>query len=359
VPNILRSSAYIIALFFLTNLTVVAQIGGQQTYQFLNLTNSARIAGLGGDFLTIKDHDVTLTLTNPSLITAEMDNNLSLSYVNYFSGPNYGYVMYSKNFKKVGPFVATFQYLNYGTFTGADETGTKTGDFTASDYALNIGWARQLGPLFSIGANGKLIYSSLDTYNSFGIAVDVAGTYQSKSELFTASLIARNIGAQIVPYRDGHREPIPFVMEAGISQRLKYIPFRFSLLYNHIEKWDLSYYDPNDPSNQKDPITGETKTKSGISEFADNFMRHIVIGGELTIAKVLAVRIGYNYQRRQEMKLYNSAGLSGFSGGLGLRIKMFSISYTRANYQSGAMNPNYFTLTMNLDGFKKQESTKE
>jgi len=359
VNKIRRSLVPFFLLLVLLPFSSFSQIGGQHTYEFLNLTNSARIAGLGGDFLAIKDDDITLTLANPSLITPEMNNNLSLSYVNYFTGPNYGYLMYSRNFKKVGSFVGTFQYINYGKFTRADETGITNGEFSASEYALNVGWARQLSPLFSIGANGKLIYSSLESYQSFGIAVDVAGTYQSKNELFTASLLARNIGVQIVTYRDGNREPLPFEMQAGISQRLKHIPLRFSFLYNHIEKWDLSYEDPNDPANQKDPVTGETKSNSGISQFADNFMRHIVIGGEITIAKVLAIRLGYNYQRRQETKLYNHAGLSGFSAGVGLRVKMFNLSYTRAIYETGSLNPNYFTLTLNLGGFKKQESKQE
>jgi len=356
VHNIIIKPSCFIILFLLIAGSSLAQIGGRQTYQFLNLTNSARIAGLGGDFLAIKDNDITLTLANPSLITPEMHNNLSLSYVNYFAGPNYGYAMYSRTFNKAGSFVGSFQFINYGKFTAADETGIKTGEFSASEYALNIGWARSLGPLFSIGANGKLIYSSLESYHSFGIAVDVAGTYKSKNELFTASLLARNIGAQIITYRPGNREPLPFELQAGISQKLKHIPVRFSFLYEHIEKWDLSYEDPNDPDNQKDPITGETQSKSGMAEFADNFMRHIVIGTEITIAKVFDIRAGYNYGRRQELKLYNHAGLSGFSYGFGLRVKMFSFSYTRATYQTGSLNPNYLTLTVNLGGFTKKES---
>ena len=255
VHKIYLKSVYIILMVSGFAVSSVAQIGGSQTYQFLNLTNSARIAGMGGEFLTIKDDDITLTLANPSLITPEMHNNLSLSYVNYFTGPNYGYAMYSRTFKNTGSFVGSFQFINYGKFTAADESGIKTGEFSASEYALNIGWARQLGPLFSIGANGKLIYSSLESYHSFGIAVDVAGTYLSKNELFTASIIARNIGIQIVSYRPGNREPLPFDLQAGVSAKLQHIPVRFSFLYDHLETWNLSYEDPNDPANQKDPIT--------------------------------------------------------------------------------------------------------
>jgi hypothetical protein len=331
------------------------QTGGNSTYEFLNLTTSARIAGMGGNFLAIKDNDITLSLTNPSLITEEMHNDLAFSFVNYFRDLNYGYLMYSRTFKKAGSFTGTFQFVDYGKFTRADETGVTYGEFSASEYALNIGWGRKLSSHFSIGANGKLIYSAFDTYHSFGIAVDVAGTYVTKEDLFTASLIARNIGIQIVPYYAGNSEPLPFELQAGASVRFRHIPLRFSFLYNHIEKWDLSYDDPTNPDNQKDPVTGETQEKSGISRFADNMMHHIVLGGEVTIAKVFSIRLGYNYQRRQELKIYNHAARSGFSLGVGLRIKMFSVSYTRATYMSGKINPNYFTFTCNLQQFSKKK----
>ncbi|MEI7896072.1 MAG: type IX secretion system protein PorQ [bacterium] len=345
------------ALFFcglaLCGATSFAQIGGNGTYKFLGYSNSARIAGLGGNFLAINDNDITLTEANPSLITPAMNNNLALSYVNNPGGINYGFVAFAHNFNKVGCFVGSLQFINEGKFIAADAAGNQTGNFYASEYALNIGWGRQLTPLFSIGANGKLIYSQLETYKSFGIAVDVAGTYTSKDESFTASLIGRNIGTQLVPYLPGKYEPLPFELQVGLSQKLKHIPLRFSELFTNLQKWDLAYLDPSDPANAADPITGEVKQKTGAAKFADGVMRHIVLGAELTIAKVLSVRIGYNYQRRQELKLTSKAGLTGFSMGAGLRVKMFNLSYTRASYTAGIAN-NYITVGVNLQEFVKK-----
>ena len=97
---------------------VDAQIGGYGTYKFLNYTNSARIAGMGGNFLAINDNDITLSLANPSLITPEMNNNLAFSYVNNPGGVNYGFVAYSRSFSKTGSFVGSLQYINYGNCTG-------------------------------------------------------------------------------------------------------------------------------------------------------------------------------------------------------------------------------------------------
>lgn len=352
--KILRNTALLFCVSGLAVFTAAGQIGGNGTYKFLGYTNSARIAGMGGNFLAVYDNDITLTQANPSLINPSMSNNLALSYVNNRGGINYGFVAYAHDFTGIGSFVASLQYINDGKFTGADPAGNLTGDFYAAEYALNIGWGRRLSPLFSIGANGKLIYSQLETYRSFGIAVDVAGTYISKDQSFTASLLGRNIGTQIIPYLPGQYEPLPFELQIGFSEKLAHIPLRFSQLLTNLQKWDLTYFDPNDPDNIPDPITGEVSEKSGAGKIADGVMRHIVLGAELTIAKILDIRIGYNYQRRQELKLSGKAGLSGFSVGAGLRVKMFSLGYTYASYMAG-IPMNYITVGANLKEFIKKQ----
>ena len=352
--HILRKTTLFFCISTLFIIHASAQIGGNGTFKFLGYSNSARIAGLGGNFLAINDNDVTLTQANPSLINPSMNNNLALSYVNNPGGINYGFVAFAHNFDKVGCFVGSLQFINDGTFTGADASGNLTGDFYASEYALNIGWGRHLSPLFSIGANGKLIFSQLETYRSFGITVDVAGSYNSKDESFTASLIGRNIGTQLVPYLPGQYEPLPFELQIGLSEKLSHIPLRFSQLLTNLQKWDLTYFDPSDPANIADPITGQVKQKSGVAKVADGMMRHVVLGAELTIAKVLAIRIGYNYQRRQELKLTTKAGLTGFTMGAGLRVKMFNLSYTRASYTAG-IPMNYITVAVSLQEFVKKQ----
>ncbi len=223
-----RTSLLIILVFSLGLSSVTfGQIGGIGTYKFLNLPNSARIAAMGGNFLAVDDNDITIALANPSLINENMNNQLGLSFVDYYTDVNYGFAQYGRTFNKVGSFVGTLQFINYGTFTGADETSAQYGTFSAGEYALNVGWGRMLTPRWSIGANFKGIYSHLESYNSFGIAVDVAGSYRSKDNSFNASLIVRNLGYQIVAYRSGNHEPLPLEIDAGSVT--KTCPSAFSL----------------------------------------------------------------------------------------------------------------------------------
>ena len=81
-----KGIVFIIGLMLL--MPVRAQFG-RSSFSFLDMGNSARIAAMGSEFLSVRDADITLSLANPSLITPEIHNNLAVNYVNYYNGTNY------------------------------------------------------------------------------------------------------------------------------------------------------------------------------------------------------------------------------------------------------------------------------
>jgi hypothetical protein len=92
-----------------------AQVGGESTYQFLNLVSSPRQAALGGKVLTNVDYDVTQALFNPATINAEMDNQLALNYSSYLGGISYGTAAYAYTIdRRTQTFHAGITYINYG-----------------------------------------------------------------------------------------------------------------------------------------------------------------------------------------------------------------------------------------------------
>jgi hypothetical protein len=349
------SKKYILLLGFLSLFVFssYAQLGGRYAYSFLEQPMSARISALGGTQASIDDNDINVAYVNPSLINPGLNNNLALNYVNFFAGSNYANISYANTFKKAGSFMGTIQFMDYGKFDYADEAGNTSGTFGASDMAVTIGWGRQLDSLFSIGAAAKIIYSFYEGYNSFGFGVDVAGTYESKTG-WTMSVIARNLGMQITTYTPGVRNPLPFNLQYAISKRLEHVPFRFSVIYDHIEKWDLTYDDPANPSGTVDPITGEVIEQSWISKFGDQLIRHFVVGGEVYIGKNLVLRGGYNFRRRAEMKVVSKPGMVGFSWGFGIRISKFKINYARSAYHLVG-SPNYLSLTVDIGAFSNDK----
>lgn len=336
----------LLSLCFCLFSNAFSQTGGNGVFQFLNLASSPRIAAMGGNFLAIDDNDISLALSNPSLLNKKMNNTLSLNFVDYYTDVSYGSVMYANTLKKYGSFMTSLQYIDYGQFKRTDASGEITGSFTAGDYAFSLGWGRRLDSSFSIGANLKGIYSHYDDNTSVGIAVDVAGSYIDSKRDFAVTLLASNVGRQLKPYRGGNIEPLPFSLSLGLSKKLKHLPFRYSIIYTHIEKWDLNFTDPNTTGNV-DPITNEPIKQSGLNGFGDDLMRHFVFGGEFSPGKALSLRVGYNYQRRQELGVDTRMKTIGFSWGIGLRISRFQFNYSRSAFHL-AGSPNYLSLVVQM-----------
>ena len=322
-----------------------AQLGGTTVFNSLNIPSSARVAAVGGNLIAVNDDDINLAIYNPSLLDSAMTGQAALSYVNYFAKTNFGFASYAKHVENIATFGATVQYFNYGKFDETDVNGDVIGEFNAGDIGLTIGAGIPIDTNYSIGANVKVLYSALESYYSVGAAIDLAATYNNEDRRLTAALVMKNIGYQLVAYNVSDREKLPFEIQLGISKRLKHAPFRFSIIAEFLQQWDLTYVNPNEVA-VIDPITGETINQGGF-EFGDKLMRHMVFGGEILLGDNLSAQFGYNYRTRQEMKISNKPGTAGLSWGLGVGIKRFNFSYGNAKFHlAGASH--HFTVTTRL-----------
>jgi len=339
---------YIVILIISISSSLFAQIGGEATYQFMTLPNSARVSSLSNSSTGLWDNDLNLTLSNPSLLDSSMHRHLALNYADYIADINYGMVAYSHHIENIGTFAVAINYMHYGDFKEADATGQITGEFTASDYAFNIIYAKALYPNLQIGANLKFLYSNYYQYFSSGIALDAGITYHNDKKKNSLAFIIRNFGHQIKPYREGNYESLPFDMQLAFAQRLKHAPFRFLIALHHIHNWSLAYDSPLDEENN---IVGEEPPeKSSFDKIGDEAIRHLNLGVELVPGKNFYLRVGYNFQRMKEMVIEDKFGMVGFSFGAGIRIYKFHISYGRAVYHiAGATNT--FSITSNLNEF--------
>jgi len=321
------------------------QIGGDNTYEFLNLVPSARISALGGKMVPVRDNDLNLIFGNPALLNSSMDKQFSFSHVNYYADIDFGHVGYAKSIGNGQTLAVGMHYIGYGDFVERDFTGVETGAFNASEYSLNLSYARDLrDSTLSIGATLKTIYSSLAEYNSFGMAADIGVNYFAVKPLMDFSLVLRNAGSQFKGYREGELEPLPFEIQLGVSKKLAKAPFRFSLVLHHLEKFDITYKDPS-KDGQVDPLTGEPIEYKITT--ADKLLRHVVFGTELLLSKNFHVRAGYNFQRRKELGVESRLSTVGLSWGFGFRISKFHLSYGRAAYHLAGPS-NHFTMAVNM-----------
>ena len=336
----------------------IAQIGGKSTYQFLNIISSAKVASLGGYAIAIPDADIEMVYFNPALLDSTHHQELNLNYVNYFSDINYGFAGYAHTFEKYGTFAASVKYINYGKFLLADETSAISGEFSAGETALNVSWANDYLYGLKYGVNLKLVGSSFYDYSSYGILVDFGGTWSKPKSGFMAALVVKNLGTQITTYTPGNFEPMPFEIQIGASKKLKHAPFRFSANFHNLEVLDYYYDSPNQLETTS--LFGADVIEEEKSHLAESIFRHFTGAAEILLTDNFNVRIGYNHQRRSELKLREGSkvGAVGFNFGLGVKIKKFKIDYGRSIY-SLAGTTNHLSISTNFSEYITKKSTKE
>jgi len=340
------------SLLFMCNCFVFAQTGGSSTYSFLNLPSSARLSVFGGSLLSINDGDINLAAYNPALIDSTLHGQISLGYFDHFVDINGGFAAYAHHLKQYGTFLGSLQYLDYGKFIEADEFGNEIGHFAAIEYAYSLGWAYPLDTNFSFGASLKGIHSELYTYRSFGMAADLAFSYHNRKRKLSISLLGRNIGTQIKPYTEGNKEKLPFDVQLGFSKKLAKAPLRIIGTYTHLQQFDLRHPSEIDDKPKVDLMTGDTLKEKKLGVFADKFARHLLAGVEFSPSDNFYVSLGYQYRRRQELKMEKRPSTVGFAWGFGFRVYRFHLSYARARYHLGG-STNFITLSTRINDFIK------
>ena len=319
------------------------QIGGKYTYQFLNLVTSPRQAALGGKIITIYDDDVNQVNFNPATINVEMDNHLAINYGSYYGEISYGTASYAYTYDRhLQTFQVGVNYVNYGSFEGYDENGQTTSSFTGSETALSFGYAYNVpNTTLYLGANAKLISSTLESYNSLGGAIDIGAIYIDERNDVNWGLVIRNMGTQFTTYSET-REKLPLEILAGVSQELENVPIRWHLTLENLQQWNISFSNPERAQSSIDSSSTEEKIS-----FVNNALRHVIFGVELFPKKAFNLRLGYNFRRAEELRIVEQRNFSGISLGFGLKLNKLKFNYSYSRYTL-AGNTSLFGLTINF-----------
>lgn len=350
----MRSLALIISVLF--SVSGFAQLGGKHTFSFLGLSYSARTVGLGNSFITARDNDLSLGILTPSLLNEQQNNAGTFNHSILSGGINYGMVGYAHKIKNAGIMSGHIRYVSYGKMDMMNELGIKTGTFRADNVIAGVGFQHDVNRFISIGANLNFIFSNLAQYNAFGMSLDLAGTFHFDKANTIVTAVVKNFGYQFDGFITKQHEPIMPEMQLGVSHKIKHAPLRISVLMHHLNKWDLSYFDPNQKPT-KDPLTGDTISVKRAG-WGEKFGRHFTFQLEILITSYLHVRAAFDYNQRQQMKSIDRTGMAGFSFGLGLMFKKFQIQYG-INVVSSAGFNNMFSISTNFSEWKKRGTPRK
>jgi len=323
-------------------------LGGSSAYNFLKLPSTPLLTASGGVNVSYTTDEVGLTANNPALLNAGLHSQLNLSSNNFLGGIKTcsltGAYQYDPWNTTLG---AHIYFVDYGSIPQTDASGNASGNFHPVDYVWQVSAARQYLDRWSYGVNLKFIHSNYSLYTSSALALDFGVLYSDTSHLFSAALLAKNMGLQLKTYA-GEGEDLPFDLQIGITRRLEKAPLGFSFTAQHLHQFNL-VYDDVDFNND-----------NGFSSNNNLFSRifnHFVIAGHVYLGDHLEASLGYNHLRRQELNIGPSGnGLNGFSMGVRIRFSKLQILYARSNYQRNvAYNQLGLSLQMNrLFGLGKE-----
>lgn len=324
---------------------------GSSTFNFLDLPVSSRMNALGGTNVSVRDGDVSMAMANPALLGAMTDKVLQLNFAYYLPGTMFGSVLYGHNFgrtsverpydgepDKPNYFAVGIHYLDYGKMQYADAEGNLMGGtFGARDILIDAMYARQLGPMFSIGVTLKPIISNYESYTSFALGADVGAHFQMRDSTLQIGLSLQNIGWQLRGFysAEGGRqtELLPLNLQLGLSYRVAHAPLRFHLTVHNMQRWNLNYQHlyPGKDALTGDPISTDVK-------WYDMLFRHTIWAIDIVPkSERFYLTLSYNHRRRMEMNLKDQRSLAGFAIGAGVRIYKFRLGFaftqaTKSNY---------------------------
>lgn len=297
-----------VVIFVLTAIILRAQ-ESQEAYSFLRLPVSAHVAALGGDNITINDDDPTLIFHNPALIAGVTDKSLNLNYMTYMEGCKTASASFVKSYKERATWGVSAQYMDYGKMKQTTVENIDQGEFSAKDIALAGTFTYLLGNKVSGGITARFISSTIGSYSSAAVAIDLGINYLNEETGLSLSAVAKNLGGQVKAYHDEF-ERIPLDLQIGITKRLIGSPLRLSATLTRLNNWD------------------------------QGLIKHLAIGGDLLLGTQFYVSAGYNFRRSSEMKINDSEGDSnhgaGVSLGGGIQLQRFKLNVGYAKYHVSA-----------------------
>lgn len=318
-----------------------AKAGAQDSgtaYNFLNVSSSSKIYGLGGLNITLVDDDLMSSAQNPALLGPEVSGQVGLDYMRYMGGSNFAGIRYAHSAGERGAWSAHIRYFGYGSMDERNEFGEIIGSFSPKDVTFGGSFSHDFNDRLRGGIDVNLIYSGYADYTAFAISTDLGINYYDPEKDLSLSAVVANAGGQIKRFTDVYSR-LPFDIRLGWSQSFGSFPVRFSITAWNLTKWNLPYYSIGD---------GTTNDEGELKEgFGSNLFRHLIFGADLISSDNFYIGIGYNYKTRTDMSTYKRSFLSGFSLGAGLRVKNFGVGLAFSQPHSGATTL-MVNLTLNL-----------
>ncbi|MEZ5037994.1 MAG: type IX secretion system outer membrane channel protein PorV [Chitinophagales bacterium] len=362
-----------------TNVTVNSAV------PFLRIIPDARGSALG-DVGIATSVDANATFYNPSKIGFSTKKvGLSLSYAPWLRslGVTDIYVFHMSSFYKFSQFDAvnmSMKFFSLGDIQYTDEVGTPLGTGSPRELALDAGYVRRLGNMFSLGVNFRYIYSNLGKGQTIGsdpikpahaFSSDLSATFNKNFEVGSkkmksnvmAGLNISNMGTKVAYTNSPQvKDYLPANLGIGLGYRIQPNKLHEVGIYADFNKLLV----PTPKIGDKDSNgVADYREKSAIggmfgSLFDAPFKEELRewtmgIGAEYWYDHMIAVRAGYFLEAKDK------GNRKFFAAGVGVKYSVFGLDFSYLIPTNSQRNPldNTFRFTLKFDFAKQADFFKE
>jgi len=310
---------------------------GTSAANFLKVGVGARVMAMGDAAIATVDGPTAMYWNIGALSRIKKDVSVSFSTMNWLVGTRNSYVAGAMNLGEAGTVGADIQYLDYGTIeetTVYDQDGTGR-FFSASDFALGLGYSRQLTDRFSFGIKVKYIREDIANASADAFGIDVGAVFLTSffnNNMRIAASLA-NFGSKMkFKGRD-----LDVTYSVPGSPTGKQIPAELATI-----DWEIPLLFRFGVSNYF--VDNETWTALAAVDILDSrdYAVRYNVGGELGFMKTLYLRGGYKFN-------YDEVS---YTFGVGLDFNKFTnykiaVDYLFLNYGVFG-NLNQFSIRIDL-----------
>lgn len=351
---------------------------------FLRISPDAR-SGAMGDVGIALSPDANAQYWNVGKIAASKKNaGLAITYTPWLKdiAPDV-FLAYLAGYKKFGEgnnqaLSASLRYFNLGDINYTDINAQPAGDGKPREFAVDLGYSRNLSEYLSMGIALRYINSNIaagapessGSYragNAFGADI---GLYYHKTQTmseerqgtFSAGAVLSNAGSKIT-YSQERKDFIP--INLGIGGAYEYQVDKFNKITGELDLNKTLVPAPKYVTDNNGNSYWESPTQGVVSGMLNSFGNApkgygttISLGGEYWYQDQFALRAGYFYENA------NNGDRQYFTCGLGIRYNMFGLDFSylipsgSGTTRNPLSNTLRFTLSFDFDqlNFNNQKS---
>lgn len=206
------------------------------TMPFLSINPDTRSGGMGDAGTALSPTCFSSFWNTAGIVFSEKNNEVGIAFIPWLRQLNLTdmNLSYLSGYKKIGDrqaFTAGLRFFNLGSITFTDISGQKIKEDKPSEFELLGGYAFKLTDNFSIGLNGKFVYSNLTggqivagAQTKVGIAggADISMLYHNedlnvggKSAVYNFGLTINNIANKVSYSPNGQGDFVPINLKIG------------------------------------------------------------------------------------------------------------------------------------------------